>query len=45
MATPKKLIEIYNIILDLRIKNLQDKLNNNTLKKEFLKLNYERVRK
>lgn len=44
MATPKKLIEAYKIILDLQIKSLQDKLNNdNNLKREFLKLNYKKL--
>lgn len=44
MGTPKKLIEIYNIILDLQIKSLQDRLNNNSnLKREFLKLNYKKL--
>jgi hypothetical protein len=43
MPTPKKLIEIYNVILDSQIENLQDRLNNNSnLKREFLKLNYKK---
>jgi hypothetical protein len=44
MATPKKLIEAYKIILDLKIKSLQDRLNNNSnLRREFLKLNYKKL--